>query len=96
MSDVKTTFDVKSSCTEQSGLIKIDNIPKFWPILSAIGTPAAVYKLAKVLLPILSPLKLMTTLSNIHFPLLKKLLILIRLFMVSLDVESFTNIHIDD
>ena len=53
----------------------INNIPQFRPILSAINTP--VYKLAKYLVPILSPLTVNDSLSKILLLLLKRLLILI-------------------
>ena len=59
--------------------IVIDSILKLRPILSAIGTPA--YKLVKFLVSILSPLTGNAILSKIHFPLLKKLLILIIIFL---------------
>ena len=59
--------------------IVIDSIPKFRPILSAIDTP--VYKLAKFLVPILSPFTVNDYTVKIHFPLLKKLLILIIVFL---------------
>ena len=57
--------------------IVIGNIAKFRPILSAICTP--VYKFLWFLF--YDHLQLMTLLSKIHFPLLKKLLILIIIFL---------------
>ena len=76
--------------------IVIDNIPKFWPILLAIGTP--VYKLAKFLVPISSPLTVNDCTVKDSFSFAKEVVNFDHsLFMASLDVESlFTNIPIDE
>ena len=76
--------------------IVIDNIPKFWPILSAIGTP--VYKLAKCLVLILSPLTVNDYTVKDSFSFAKEVVNFDHsLFMGSLDAESlFTNILIDE
>ena len=76
--------------------IVIDNIPKFWPILPAICTP--VNKLAKFLVPILSPLTVndYTVKNSFSFP-EEVANFDHNFFMESLDVESlFTNIPIDE
>ena len=73
-----------------------NGLPPFRPILSAIGTPT--YKLAKYLLPFLTPLTQneYTVINSFHFaeeickqdP---------NLYMSSLDVDSlFTNIPLDE
>jgi len=74
----------------------IDNTPKFRPILSAINTP--VYKLAKFLVPILSPLTVNDYTVKDSFTFAKEVVNFDHnLFMASLDVESlFTNIPIDE
>ena len=76
--------------------IVIDNIPKFQRILSTIGTP--VYKLAKFLVPILSPLTGNNYTVKDSFYFVKEIVNFDRnLFMASLDVESlFTNIPVDE
>ena len=67
--------------------IVIDNIPKFRPILSGIGTP--VYKLAKCLVPILSPLTVKDYTAKNSFSFAKEVANFDHnLFMASLDVES--------
>ena len=74
----------------------IDNIPKFLPILSAIGTPA--FKLAKFLVPILSPLTINDYTAKDSFSFAKEVVNFdSSLFMAILDVESLlTNIPIDE
>ena len=68
--------------------IVTDNIPKFRPILSGIGTP--VYKLAKFLVPILSPLTVKDYTVKDSFSFAKEVVNFDHnLFMASLDVESF-------
>ena len=76
--------------------IVIDNILKFRPILSTIGTP--VYKLAKFLVPILSPLTVNDYTLKDSFSFAKEVVNFDHsLFMASLDVESlFTSISIDE
>ena len=59
--------------------IVIDNVPKFRLTLSAIGTP--VYNQQNFWSPFYHHLQLMNTPSKIHFPLLKKLLILFIVFL---------------
>ena len=56
----------------------INNIPQFRPILSTINTP--VYKLAKYLIPILSPLTVNDYTVKNFLLLIKRLLILIIIF----------------
>ena len=74
----------------------INNIPQFRPILSAINTP--VYKLAKYLVPILSPLTVNDYTVKDSFTFAKEVINFDHnLFMASLDVESlFTNIPVDE
>ena len=74
----------------------INNTPKFQPILSAINTP--VYKLAKYLVPILSPLTVNDYTVKYSFTFAKEVINFDHnFFMASLDVESlFTNIPIDE
>ena len=74
----------------------INNIPQFRPILSAINTP--VYKLAKYLVPILSPLTVDDYTVKDSFTFAKEVINFDHnLFMASLDVESlFTNIPVDE
>ena len=76
--------------------IVIDNIPKFRPRLSAIGTP--VYKLVILLVPILSPLKVNDYTVKDSFFFAKEVTNFDHsLFMVSLDVKSlFTNNPINE
>ena len=74
----------------------INNIPQFRPILSAINTP--VYKLAKYLVPILSPLTVDDYTVKDSFTFAKEVINFDHnLFMASLDVESlFTNILVNE
>ena len=74
----------------------INNTPQFRPILSAINTP--VYKLAKYLVPIFSPLTVNDYTVKDSFTFAKEVInVEHNLFMASLDVESlFTNIPIDE
>ena len=74
----------------------INSIPQFRPILSAINIP--VYKLAKYLVPILSPLTVNDYTVKDSFTLAKEVINFDHnLFMASLDVESlFTNIPMDE
>ena len=74
--------------------IVIDNNLKFRPILSAIDTP--VYKLAKLLVPILSPLTVNDCTVKDPFSFAEEVVNFDHgLFMASLDVGSlFTNIPI--
>ena len=74
----------------------INNIPKFQPVLSAINTP--VYKLAKYLVPILSPLTVNDYTVKDSFIFAKEVISFDHnLSMASLDVESlFTNISVDE
>ena len=74
----------------------INNTHKFRPILSAINTP--VYKLAKYLVPILSPLTVNDYTAKDSFTSAKEVINFEHnLFMASLDVELlFTNIPIDE
>jgi len=74
----------------------VDNVPKFRPILSAINTPA--YKLAKYLVPILSPLTSNEYTVKDSFSFSKELSTFSSsLYMASLDVESlFTNIPLKE
>ena len=74
----------------------INNIPQFRPILSAINTP--VYKLAKYLVPILSPLTVDDYTVKDSFTFAKEVINFDHnLFMASLDVESlFTKIPVDE
>ena len=74
----------------------INNIPQFRPILWAINTP--VYKLAKYLVPILSPLTVDDYTVKDSFTFAKEVINFDHnLFMASLDVESlFTNISVDE
>ena len=73
-----------------------NNIPQFRPILSAINTP--VYKLAKYLVPILSPLTVDDYTFKDSFTFAKEVFNFDHnLFMASLDVESlFTNVPVDE
>lgn len=74
----------------------INNCPKFRPILSSIGTPT--YKLAKFLVPILSPLT--TNMFTVHnsFKFSEELSTFdSSLYMASLDIESlFTNVPLNE
>ena len=74
----------------------INNIPQFRPILSAINTP--VYKLAKYLVPLLSPLTVNDYTVKYSFTFAKEVINFeYNLFMASLDLESlFTNIPVDE
>ena len=74
----------------------INNIPQFRSILSAINT--LVYKLAKYLVPILSPLTVNDYTVKDYLTFAKEVINFDHnLFMASLDVESlFTNIPIDE
>ena len=74
----------------------IINTPTFRPILSAINTP--VDKLAKYLVPILSPLTVNDYTVKDSFTFAKQVINFDHnLFMASLDVELlFTNILIDE
>ena len=74
----------------------INNIPQFQPILSAINTP--VDKLAKYLVPILSPLTGNDYNVKDSFTFAKEVINFDHnLFMASLDVESlFTKIPVDE
>ena len=76
--------------------IVIDNIPKFRLILSTIGTP--VYKSAKSLVPILSPLTVNDYAVKDLFSFAKEFFNFDHNpFMGSLDIESlFINISIDE
>ena len=76
--------------------IVIDNIPKFRPILSAIGTP--VCQIAKFLVPILSPLTVNDYTVKDSFSFAKEVVNFDHsLFIASLDVESlFTIIPTDE
>ena len=73
-----------------------NNIPQFRPILSAINTP--IYKLAKYLVPILSPLTVDDYTVKDSFTFAKEVINFDHnLLMASLDVESlFTNIRVDE
>ena len=73
----------------------IDNCPSFWPILSAIGTPT--YNLAKVLVPILSPLTVNEFTVHHSFSFVEEVANFdANCIMAGLDVESlFTNIPLD-
>ena len=73
----------------------IDNCPEFRPILSAIGTPT--YKLAKFLVPILSPLTINEFSVHDSFSFANEVSSFCpNHFMASLDTESlFTNIPLD-
>ena len=73
-----------------------NNTPKFRPILSASNTP--VYKLAKYLVPILSPLTVNDYTVKDSFTFAKEIINFDHnFFMASLDIESlFTNIPIDE
>ena len=67
--------------------IVLDNISNFRPILSAIGTP--VYKLAKFVVPIFSPLTVNDYVVKDSFSFAKELVNFDHnLFMASLDVEK--------
>ena len=74
----------------------INNIPQFWPILSAINTQ--VYKLAKYLVPILSPLTVNDWTVKDSFTFAKNVANFDHnLFMASPDVESlFTSIPVNE
>ena len=74
----------------------INNCPKFRPILSTIGTPT--YKLAKFLVPILSPLTSNEFSVHDSFSFADKVSSLCPdHFMTRLDVESlFTNITLNE
>ena len=74
----------------------INNIPQFRPILAAINTP--VYKLAKYLISILSPLTVNDYTVKDSFTFAKEVINFDHnLFMASLDVKLlFTNIPIDE
>ena len=74
----------------------INNIPQFRSILSAINTQ--VYKLAKYLVPILSPLTVNDYTVKESFTFAKEVITFDHnLFMASLDVEAlFTNISVDE
>ena len=76
--------------------IVIDNIPKFRLISLAVGTP--VYKLAKFLIPILSPLTVNDYIAKDSFFFTKEVLNFDHnLFMAYLDVELlFTSIPINE
>ena len=73
----------------------INNCPKFHPILSTIGTPT--YKLAKFLVPILSPLQSNEFLVHDSFSFVDEVSSFCPdHFMASLDVKSlFTNIPLN-
>ena len=67
--------------------IVVDSITKFWPLLSASGTH--VDKLAKVLVPILSPVTMNNYTVKDSFFFAKEVVNFDHsLFMVSLDIES--------
>ena len=74
----------------------INNCPKFRPILSTIGTPT--YKLAKFLVPILSPLTSNQFSVHDSFSFADKVSSFCPdHFMTSLDIESlFTNIPLNE
>ena len=74
----------------------INKISQFRPILSAIST--TVYKLAKYLVPILSPLTVNDYTVKYSFTFAKRVINFDHnLFMASLDVESlFTNILVNE
>ena len=73
----------------------VNDCPKFHPILSTIGTPT--YKLAKFLVPILSPLRSNEFLGHDSFSYAHEVSSFCpHHFMASLDVESlFTNIPLN-
>ena len=74
----------------------INNIAQFQPILSAINTP--VDKLAKYLVPILSPLTVNDYTIKDSFTFAKEVVNFDHnLFMASVDFKSlFTNIRVDE
>ena len=74
----------------------VNGVPKFRPILSAIGTSS--YKIAKFLVPILKPLETNEYVTKDSFTFAKEVRQMNPILtMASLDVESlFTNIPLDE